>query len=123
MHTAHDIADRLFGARHFDHYDFLFALTDRMGGIGLEHHRSSENATCPWASISFTAASMAAPRPEASWVWARATGSPNTSAVSWTAAGLCEPPPAMRSWETGEPFAKIRAALRRLSAWRPVTRR
>jgi predicted metalloprotease with PDZ domain len=36
-------ADRLFGARHFDHYDFLFALGDRLGGIGLEHHRSSEN--------------------------------------------------------------------------------
>jgi predicted metalloprotease with PDZ domain len=38
-------ADLLFGARHFDHYDFLLALTDRMGGIGLEHHRSSENGT------------------------------------------------------------------------------
>ena len=36
-------ADRLFGARHFDHYDLLFALGDRLGGIGLEHHRSSEN--------------------------------------------------------------------------------
>jgi predicted metalloprotease with PDZ domain len=36
-------ADRLFGARHFDHYDFLFALGDRLGGIGIEHHRSSEN--------------------------------------------------------------------------------
>ncbi|MCT2557610.1 peptidase M61 [Tsuneonella sp. YG55] len=36
-------ADALFGARHFDHYDFLLALTERMGGIGLEHHRSSEN--------------------------------------------------------------------------------
>jgi predicted metalloprotease with PDZ domain len=33
----------LFGARHFDHYDFLFAISDEMGGIGLEHHRSSEN--------------------------------------------------------------------------------
>lgn len=48
-------ADRLYGARHFDHYDFLLALTDRMGGIGLEHHRSSENGTDPeyfldWAS-------------------------------------------------------------------------
>ena len=40
-------ADRLFGARHFDHYDFLLALTDEMGGIGLEHHRSSENAVDP----------------------------------------------------------------------------
>lgn len=38
-------ADLLFGARHFDHYDFLLALSDRMGGIGLEHHRSSENGT------------------------------------------------------------------------------
>ena len=36
-------ADLLFGARHFDRYDFLLATTARMGGIGLEHHRSSEN--------------------------------------------------------------------------------
>jgi predicted metalloprotease with PDZ domain len=40
-------AYRLFGSRHFDHYDFLFALTDRMGGVGLEHHRSSEDGTDP----------------------------------------------------------------------------
>ncbi|MDB5453577.1 MAG: putative protease with the C-terminal domain [Caulobacteraceae bacterium] len=40
-------ADLLHGARHYDHYDFLFALTDRMGGIGLEHQRSSENGTTP----------------------------------------------------------------------------
>jgi predicted metalloprotease with PDZ domain len=40
-------ADRLYGARHYNHYDFLLALTDRMGGIGLEHHRSSENGTDP----------------------------------------------------------------------------
>ena len=33
----------LFDSQHYDHYDFLLALTDRMGGIGLEHHRSSEN--------------------------------------------------------------------------------
>ena len=44
-------ADRLFGARHFDRYEFLLALTDRMGGIGLEHHRSSENGV---ASSYFT---------------------------------------------------------------------
>ncbi|WP_095012130.1 M61 family metallopeptidase [Tsuneonella mangrovi] len=42
-------ADDLFGARHFDHYDTLLALTDRMGGIGLEHHRSSENQFEPKA--------------------------------------------------------------------------
>ena len=40
-------AVELFGARHFDHYDFLHAITDRMGGIGLEHHRSSENQNEP----------------------------------------------------------------------------
>ncbi|WP_298159929.1 peptidase M61 [Brevundimonas sp.] len=40
-------ADRLFGARHYDHYDFLLAMTERMGGIGLEHHRSSENSVDP----------------------------------------------------------------------------
>jgi predicted metalloprotease with PDZ domain len=38
-------ADLLFGSRHFDHYDFLLALSDKMGGIGLEHQRSSENGT------------------------------------------------------------------------------
>ena len=42
-----DQAGKLFGARHFDHYDFLHAITDRMGGIGLEHHRSSENQNDP----------------------------------------------------------------------------
>ncbi|WP_293682815.1 M61 family metallopeptidase [uncultured Phenylobacterium sp.] len=40
-------ADRLYGARHFDRYEFLLALSERMGGIGLEHHRSSENGTDP----------------------------------------------------------------------------
>lgn len=37
----------LFGAQHYDEYDFLLALTDEMGGIGLEHHRSSENGVNP----------------------------------------------------------------------------
>jgi predicted metalloprotease with PDZ domain len=36
-------AMKLFGAQHYDHYDFLLALSDRQGKIGLEHHRSSEN--------------------------------------------------------------------------------
>ncbi len=38
-----DQADYLFGARHFDRYEFLLGLTSKLGGIGLEHHRSSEN--------------------------------------------------------------------------------
>ncbi|MBI1365160.1 MAG: peptidase M61 [Alphaproteobacteria bacterium] len=48
-------ADKLYGSRHFDHYDFLAAVTSELGGIGLEHHRSSENSVRPdyftgWAS-------------------------------------------------------------------------
>src|SRR5215467_1619668 len=42
-----DQAYKLYGSHHYDHYDLLLALTDRMGGIGLEHHRSSENGTIP----------------------------------------------------------------------------
>ena len=42
-----DQAVKLFGSRPFDHYDLLLALTDRMGSIGLEHHRSSENGANP----------------------------------------------------------------------------
>src|SRR5215471_8160134 len=40
-------AYKLYGAHHYDHYDFLLSLSDRMGGIGLEHHRSSENGSAP----------------------------------------------------------------------------
>ncbi len=36
-------AMKTFGARHFDHYDLLLSLSENLGGIGLEHHRSSEN--------------------------------------------------------------------------------
>ena len=37
----------LFGSQHYEHYDFLLALSDAFGGIGLEHHRSSENQQEP----------------------------------------------------------------------------
>ena len=40
-------ATRLFGSQHYDHYDFLLAISDRQGGIGLEHSRSSENGVAP----------------------------------------------------------------------------
>ena len=40
-------ADIVFAGRHFDRYDFLLALSDRMGRIGLEHTRSSENLLDP----------------------------------------------------------------------------
>ncbi len=38
-----------FGANHFDHYELLLAVSDKIGGIGLEHHRSSENQLEPGA--------------------------------------------------------------------------
>ena len=34
---------KLYGAEHYDHYQFLFSLSGQMGGNGLEHQRSSEN--------------------------------------------------------------------------------
>ncbi|HVZ21118.1 MAG TPA: hypothetical protein VG871_08650, partial [Vicinamibacterales bacterium] len=40
-------AYKLFGSHHYDHYDFLFSLSDHLGGIGLEHHRSSEDGSVP----------------------------------------------------------------------------
>jgi predicted metalloprotease with PDZ domain len=40
-------ARRLHRSQHYDHYDFLLALSNELGGIGLEHHRSSENSADP----------------------------------------------------------------------------
>ncbi|MDG2529442.1 M61 family metallopeptidase [Caulobacter endophyticus] len=40
-------AYKLYGSHHYDHYDFLVALSDQLGGIGLEHHQSSENRVAP----------------------------------------------------------------------------
>ncbi|MDE1915859.1 MAG: M61 family metallopeptidase [Sphingomonadales bacterium] len=44
-----DEAFLTYGAHHFDHYDILLALSNKLGGIGLEHHRSSENSMQPKA--------------------------------------------------------------------------
>ncbi|NJR79783.1 M61 family metallopeptidase [Sphingomonas corticis] len=42
-----DQAVKTFGAQHYDRYTFLLSITDELGGIGLEHHRSSENGVTP----------------------------------------------------------------------------
>jgi predicted metalloprotease with PDZ domain len=34
---------KLYGAHHYGHYTFLTSLSDKLGGIGLEHHQSSED--------------------------------------------------------------------------------
>ncbi len=36
-------AAALFGATHYDHYEFLWALTDQIMPDGLEHHQSSDD--------------------------------------------------------------------------------
>ena len=36
-------ATKLFGSHHYDHYDFLFSLSDQLSGNGTEHHQSSED--------------------------------------------------------------------------------
>lgn len=40
-----DQAVKTFGVEHYDHYRFLLSISDELGGIGVEHHRSSENGT------------------------------------------------------------------------------
>lgn len=37
----------MLGPPHFDRYEFLLAVSDHFGDIGLEHHRSSENRRPP----------------------------------------------------------------------------
>jgi len=51
-------ATTLFGSHHYDHYDFLFSLSDELAGNGTEHHQSSENGLDP---DYFTAWSDSAP--------------------------------------------------------------
>jgi predicted metalloprotease with PDZ domain len=51
-------ATKLFNSHHYDHYDFLFSLSDQLSGNGTEHHQSSENGL---GADYFTAWSDAAP--------------------------------------------------------------
>ena len=59
-------AQKLFNSHHYDHYDFLFSVSDTVSGKGLEHHQSSEdgaraNYFTDWACGSWRSRS-AAPR-------------------------------------------------------------
>ncbi|MGZ7080151.1 MAG: M61 family metallopeptidase, partial [Thermoanaerobaculia bacterium] len=40
-------AGKLYQSHHYDHYDFLLLLSSHVGGVGLEHHQSSEDGTRP----------------------------------------------------------------------------
>jgi len=51
-------AYRLYGARHYAHYDFLYSLSDQIENKGLEHMQSSEDGTDPesftkWADYAY----------------------------------------------------------------------
>lgn len=35
-------AVKVFASQHYDHYEFLQTMSETLGGIGLEHHRSTE---------------------------------------------------------------------------------
>lgn len=40
-------AYKLYGSHHYNHYDFLYSLSDQIQQNGLEHHRSSEDGSDP----------------------------------------------------------------------------
>ncbi|MBB5711752.1 M61 family metallopeptidase [Sphingomonas xinjiangensis] len=40
-------AVKTMGTQQYDNYHFLLSISDELGGIGLEHHRSSENGVQP----------------------------------------------------------------------------
>jgi predicted metalloprotease with PDZ domain len=96
-------ADRLFGARHFVHCDFLFLLSDSLGRIGLEHQQSSENGMCSpyftkWAKTSARRSLL--PREYThSWngrcrrvadLWTPNTNTPTRGSLPWPCEGQTE---------------------------------
>jgi predicted metalloprotease with PDZ domain len=42
-------AYKLYGSHHYNHYDFLYSLSDQIQHNGLEHHQSSEDGSDPEA--------------------------------------------------------------------------
>ncbi len=48
-------AYKLFGSHHYDHYDFLFSLSDQVQQQGLEHHQSSEDGSDPESFVKWDA--------------------------------------------------------------------
>jgi predicted metalloprotease with PDZ domain len=44
-------AEALFGAEHYDHYNFLLTLSDHVAHFGLEHHQSNDSRVAERALI------------------------------------------------------------------------
>ncbi len=51
MRKLVDEAKALFGAEHYEHYNFLFTLSDRVAHFGLEHHQSNDSRVAERALI------------------------------------------------------------------------
>jgi predicted metalloprotease with PDZ domain len=52
-------ARALFGAQHYDHYNFLFTLSDRVAHFGLEHHQSNDSRVAERALLDETQGRLA----------------------------------------------------------------
>ena len=124
-------ADRLFGARHYAHYDFLLALTDRLGGIGLEHHQSSENSAEPgyfteWAKSS-VGRDLLAHEYAHSWngkyrrpadLWTPNTNTPMQDSLLWMYEGQTQFWGYVLAARSGlVPLADMRDTLANTAAW------
>jgi len=52
-------AESLAGAEHYDHYNFLFTLSDRVAHFGLEHHQSNDSRVAERSLVDETAGRLA----------------------------------------------------------------
>ncbi len=52
-------AESLAGAEHYEHYNFLFTLSDRVAHFGLEHHQSNDSRVAERALVDDTAGRLA----------------------------------------------------------------
>jgi predicted metalloprotease with PDZ domain len=52
-------ARALFGAEHYEHYNFLFTLSDRVAHFGLEHHQSNDSRVAERALVDETQGRLA----------------------------------------------------------------
>lgn len=93
-------ADKLYGARHFNHYDFLLSVSDKLATSGTEHQRSSDNGVrsgyfVAWNS-GFVSKDLLAHEYTHSWngkyrrpadLWTPAFNTPMRAALLWVYEG------------------------------------
>ncbi|MGH3845100.1 MAG: M61 family metallopeptidase [Pseudonocardiaceae bacterium] len=59
MRKLTEEAKALFGAEHYEHYNFLFTLSDHVAHFGLEHHQSNDSRVAERALIDETQGRLA----------------------------------------------------------------